>query len=49
MLKVLDIALDVYENRYKDFEMLITNAMKYDVSFDTSARKYEDLYKKLTD
>ena len=49
MLKVLKIAIDVYNNSKDDFKLLIDNAMSYDVSFDTSAREYEDLYKKLLD
>ena len=29
--------------------MLIKNAMRYDVSFNKSAREYEDLYRKVLD
>lgn len=49
MLKVLDIAINVYNNSKDDFKLLIDSAMSYDVSFDKSAREYEDLYKKLLD
>lgn len=49
MLKVLDIAINVYNNSKDDFKLLINSAMSYDVSFDKSAREYEDLYKKLLD
>ena len=40
------MALQYYD--YKDrWSMLVRNAMKYDVSFAASARKYEDLYNKV--
>ncbi len=44
---VFDYAYDQYYYHKDNWDMLIHNAMSYDVSFKTSAREYENLYQKL--
>ncbi|MBR0462020.1 MAG: glycogen synthase [Erysipelotrichaceae bacterium] len=44
MMQVFNIAYDLYFNNPKDWRNLMRNAMNYDVSFEKSAREYEDLY-----
>lgn len=44
---VLDYAYKTYANNRKDWNKLMLEAMRYDVSFATSAKKYEKLYEKL--
>lgn len=44
LLKVFDYAYTQYYEYPERWKMLIKNAMKYDVSFDKSAREYEQLY-----
>ena len=45
--KVFDYAYHQYYDYPERWKMLIKNAMKVDVSFDKSAREYEDLYRKV--
>lgn len=47
LLKVFNYAYEQYYDYPERWKMLIKNAMKYDVSFDKSAREYEDLYRKV--
>lgn len=47
LLKVFNYAYEQYYDYPERWRMLIKNAMKYDVSFDKSAREYEDLYRKV--
>lgn len=42
--KVFDIAYNLYYNNKEDWHMLIKNAMNLDVSFEKSARDYENIY-----
>ena len=44
---VLDYAYKTYSDNKKDWNKLIRNAMDTDVSFNTSAIKYQELYNKL--
>ena len=44
---VLDYAYDQYYNHKDNWNMLIQNAMNYDVSFKKSALEYEELYDKV--
>lgn len=46
-MTVLNYAYRTYGENYKDYKMLIRNAMKKDVSFKTSVKQYEELYKKV--
>ena len=43
-MKVFDYAYKQYYEYHPRFDMLVKNAMKYDVSFNKSAREYEDVY-----
>ncbi len=43
---VFDYAYDTYFDRPEDWAELIKNAMKYDVSFDKSAKSYKDIYQR---
>ena len=45
MLKVIDYACTQYYDHPDRWKMLIKNAMHYDVSFDRSAKEYEEVYK----
>ena len=45
--KVFDYAYSQYYDYPERWKMLMKNAMKVDVSFDKSAREYEDLYRKV--
>ena len=47
MLNTVRYALDVYTNHKRDWNKLIDRAMQADYSWDSSARKYEELYEKL--
>ena len=47
MMQVFNIAYELYQNNKEHWHVLMRNAMKYDVSFAASARKYEELYDKL--
>ena len=47
LINVLYYACDVYANRKEDWEMLQTNAMNTDVSWDNSANTYSLLYNEL--
>ena len=47
LAKVFDYACLQYYDYPERWDMLIKNAMKYDVSFAKSAREYEDLYRKV--
>ena len=47
LLKVFNYAYEQYYDYPERWKMLIKNAMRYDVSFDKSAREYEDLYRKV--
>lgn len=44
---VYDYAYSQYYEHKDNWQMLVRNAMNYDVSFNTSARKYEKLYDEL--
>lgn len=44
---VFDYAYDQYYNHKDNWDMLVHNAMQYDVSFAKSAKQYEMLYKKV--
>ena len=44
---VFDYAFDQYYYHHENWDMLMQNAMKYDVSFKASAKEYEALYKKV--
>lgn len=46
-LNVFNYAYTQYYEYPERWKMLIKNAMKYDVSFDKSAREYEELYRKV--
>jgi len=46
-LNVFDYAANTYYDHKDDWNTLIKNAMNYDVSFLTSAKKYEDIYRKV--
>jgi len=46
---VFDYAFKTYWHKRKDWNMLIRNAMNYDVSFTKSAREYEKIYDSLID
>lgn len=46
-LKVFEYAYVQYYDYPERWKMMIKNAMKYDVSFDKSAREYEDLYRRV--
>ena len=45
--RVFNYAYDQYYDHHDRWQTLIKNAMKYDVSFDKSAREYENLYRKV--
>ena len=47
LLKVFNYAYEQYYDYPERWKMLIKNAMRYDVSFDKSAREYEDLYRRV--
>lgn len=47
LLNVFNYAFTQYYEYPERWKMLIKNAMRYDVSFDKSAREYEDLYRKV--
>ena len=47
LLNVFNYAYEQYYDYPERWKMLIKNAMRYDVSFDKSAREYEDLYRKV--
>lgn len=42
--QVFNLAYDTYYNNKKDWNMLVKNAMEYDVSFKKSAIDYENVY-----
>lgn len=48
MKQVYDLALDTYYNRPEDWAKLVQQAMKLDVSWQSSATKYIYLYKEIT-
>lgn len=48
MMKVFDLAYELYNQNKEDWHMLMRNAMNYDVSFNVSAKEYEELYDRLT-
>ena len=45
--RVLQYAYDVFHKDKKSWHQLMKNAMKYDVSFKTSAKEYENIYEKV--
>lgn len=45
---VFEYAYEQYRLYPDDWDRIIANAMNYDVSFDTSARRYEELYHMIT-
>ena len=47
LLNVFEYAYSQYYDYHDRWKMMIRNAMKYDVSFDKSAREYEELYRKV--
>lgn len=47
MLNAIHRALDIYYNDKKSFSDIIVRAMKTDVSWETSARKYINMYKEI--
>ena len=47
MLGVINYAKDVYYNRRREWNKLIDRGMAMDFSWNTSARKYEELYERL--
>ena len=47
MMNVFNYAYETYTCYRDDWNMLIKNAMKYDVSFSKSAKEYEKIYDKL--
>ena len=47
MVNVFNYAYNTYTNNSKDWNMLVKNAMSYDVSFGASAKEYEKIYSKL--
>ena len=47
LMRVFDIAYDVYTQKPSDWHVLMRNAMSYDVSFKVSAKEYESLYDRL--
>ncbi len=47
LYKVFEYAYDQFMNNKADWDMMIENAMKYNVSFTKSAKEYEKLYKKV--
>ena len=49
LVNKLNDAIKVYYNKPDDWAMLRTNAMTYDVSWQSSAREYTKLYKELID
>lgn len=46
-LHVFNYAYNTFKDKKDDWNTLIENAMKYDVSFMASAKKYEELYNKI--
>ncbi|MGT2756911.1 glycogen synthase GlgA [Streptococcus ovuberis] len=48
MRMVYDYALDTYYNRPQDWQVLIANAMNKDVSWEASAKAYQELYHSIT-
>ncbi len=44
--KILWLALDTYTNRIEDFNLMVKQAMKKDVSWNKSAKSYSKLFKK---
>ena len=47
LLNVFEYAYTQYYDYPERWKMMIKNAMRYDVSFDKSAREYEELYRKV--
>ena len=47
LLNVFEYAYSQYYDYHDRWKMMIRNAMKYDVSFEKSAREYEELYRKV--
>ena len=47
MLHVIQYANDVFTNRKADWNALVKRAMSTDLSWNASARKYEELYNRL--
>ena len=47
LLGGFEYAYEQYYDHPQRWKMLIKNAMRYDVSFDKSAREYEDLYRRV--
>ena len=47
MLGIVNYAKDVYYNRRREWNKLIDRGMAMDFSWNNSARKYEDLYRRL--
>jgi len=45
MIDAINRAIDVYKNRPDEWKMLMKRAMKMDFSWNSSAKKYEELYK----
>lgn len=48
MLNTIEYAKDVYYNNRSSWDRLVLNAMSQDYSWNSSARKYEQLYEELT-
>lgn len=48
MRMVYDYALDTYYNRPDDWNALVRNAMTKDVSWEASAKAYQDLYRSIS-
>jgi starch synthase len=48
LLKVINVAMNVYKNNKQKWHTLIRNAMSQDFSWKVSAKKFEDLYRKLS-
>jgi len=47
MLDIIKYALHVYTNRKREWNKIIDRGMAADFSWNTSARKYEELYNRL--
>ena len=44
MLNTVKYAMNIYYNKKREWNKLIDRGMAMDFSWDTSARKYEELY-----
>ena len=48
MLRTIQYALSVYYGKRADWKQLVEQGMQEDFSWRKSAKKYEDLYQKIT-